>query len=218
MQIALFGTSADPPTNAHLAILNYLAETYDRTLIWAAENPFKPNQTPLHHRTQMLQLLLQNIPPTPKLQLAPELSHSRTWHTLEQAQQQWPDAQFTLVVGADIVPQLPSWYRSRDLLQAVSLLLIPREGYEIQASDLETLEQLGTNYTIAPLITPPIASSHYRNEISRATNTRDRASPQTTGPHNIVPPNIQNYIDQHHLYSPTPTTPVCQAKPNPVHP
>ena len=44
MRIALFGTSADPPTAGHQKILRWLSEGYDRVAVWAADNPFKCHQ------------------------------------------------------------------------------------------------------------------------------------------------------------------------------
>lgn len=40
-RVALFGTSADPPTVGHQAILRWLSEHYDQVAVWAADNPFK---------------------------------------------------------------------------------------------------------------------------------------------------------------------------------
>ena len=61
MRIALFGTSADPPTAGHQEILQWLSERYDWVAVWAADNPFKSHQTALLHRAAMLQLLITNI-------------------------------------------------------------------------------------------------------------------------------------------------------------
>ena len=41
MKIALFGTSADPPTIAHQKIISWLGSQFDRVAVWAANNPFK---------------------------------------------------------------------------------------------------------------------------------------------------------------------------------
>ncbi|MCS6815631.1 MAG: adenylyltransferase/cytidyltransferase family protein, partial [Cyanobacteria bacterium] len=54
MDIALFGTSADPPTVGHQAILLWLLEHFDYVAVWAADNPFKSHQASLHHRLAML--------------------------------------------------------------------------------------------------------------------------------------------------------------------
>ncbi|MBE9029605.1 nicotinate-nucleotide adenylyltransferase [filamentous cyanobacterium LEGE 11480] len=186
--IALFGTSADPPTIGHAAILKYLTENFDHVAVWAAENPFKRQRTPLSQRHQMLQLLIDDHQIDPdRIAVHPELSHARTWLTLEQAQQTWPDAQFTLVVGADLVQQITHWYRAKDLLQAVSLLVIPRQGYELQAVDLEPIRRLGTRVQIAQITPPKAASSEYRKQ-------GKRPSPYLT-------PQIQAYIEREQLYA-----------------
>ncbi|MEY2856531.1 MAG: nicotinic acid mononucleotide adenyltransferase, partial [Cyanobacteriota bacterium] len=52
--IALFGTSADPPTIGHQTILQWLSQHYDRIVVWASDNPFKQHQTPLKFRSEML--------------------------------------------------------------------------------------------------------------------------------------------------------------------
>ncbi|WP_421657438.1 adenylyltransferase/cytidyltransferase family protein [Leptothermofonsia sp. ETS-13] len=66
LNIALFGTSADPPTAGHRAILVWLSQRYDCVAVWASDNPFKTHQTPLEHRMAMLQLLINDINPPKK--------------------------------------------------------------------------------------------------------------------------------------------------------
>ena len=61
MNVALFGTSADPPTAGHQAILKWLSERYDWVAVWASDNPFKFHQTSLEHRGAMLRLLIEDI-------------------------------------------------------------------------------------------------------------------------------------------------------------
>ncbi len=194
-QIALFGTSADPPTIGHGAILQYLTHHYDHAAIWAAENPFKPQRTPLAQRHHMLQLLidapLENHQPLPPeaLRVYPQLSHTRTWYSLEAARALWPSAEFTLVVGADLIQQITQWYRASDLLQAVKLLVIPRQGYDLQTADLAPIHGLGTPVTIAQITPPKTASSEYREQ-----GQQSRTTPITT-------PSIQAYIEREQLYA-----------------
>ncbi len=183
--IALFGTSADPPTAGHQAILVWLAEHFDQVAVWASDNPFKQHQTSLAHRATMLQLLIEEIyPPRQNLWLMQQLSSPRALVTVEQARQYWPNADFTLTIGADLVTQLPRWYQVEELLQQVKLLIVPRPGYAITESDLASLRQVGANLTVADLEVPAVSSTAYRRE----------ADPE------IVTPPIEAYIHREHLY------------------
>ena len=83
-QIALFGTSADPPTSGHQAILLWLSQRFDKVVVWASDNPFKTHQTLLEHRMAMLSLLIEEInAQKANIALHPELSSRRTLETLK---------------------------------------------------------------------------------------------------------------------------------------
>jgi len=45
----------------------------------------------------------------------------------------FPSTRFSAVVGADLVPSLPSWRHAQALLQECSFLLVPRPGYATPA-------------------------------------------------------------------------------------
>ena len=185
-RIALFGTSADPPTAGHQAIIGWLSEHYDWVAVWAADNPFKSHQTSLAHRGAMLQLLIRDIaPPRGNIGFYVELSSRRTLETVEQAQEFWgSDAEFTLVVGSDLVSQLPRWYRVEDLLRQVQLLVIPRPGFRVEDGDLQPLKQLGAKVAIADLTGPDVSSTAYREN----------------GDTQALTPPIEAYIHREHLY------------------
>ncbi len=97
-QIALFGTSADPPTAGHLQILFWLADHFHQVVVWASDNPFKSHQSDLHHRCAMLQMLVDEIQSSKlNIELYQQLSSRRTLETVNRARQYWPQAQFTHV-------------------------------------------------------------------------------------------------------------------------
>lgn len=186
IQIALFGTSADPPTAAHQHILKWLAERYDKVLVWASDNPFKTHQTPLEHRATMLQLLIDDISPRQHtVELYPELSSPRALLTVEKVQSLWPTAELTLVIGADLVEQLPRWYRVDELLKRVQLLIVPRPGFRLEPSSLHHLRSLGATLSIANLEGLELSSTDYREQ---------------KDPNVIIPP-IEAYIHRENLYA-----------------
>jgi nicotinate-nucleotide adenylyltransferase len=195
LSIALFGTSADPPHQGHAAILAWLATQFDHVAVWTANNPFKDHQTSLGDRFRMLELLIDELDVFPRcVQVHPELSHMRTIVTLERARQIWPQAQFSLVVGADLVDQLPSWQRAEEIFAAVNILVIPRPGYVLSEASLERLGQY-TTVTVATMPAIDVSSSRYRQ--------CDDPPAQLEAPG--LTPAVQSYISQHHLY-PCPQT------------
>ncbi|MBD2068420.1 nicotinate-nucleotide adenylyltransferase [Leptolyngbya sp. FACHB-671] len=183
--IALFGTSADPPTAGHQQILNWLSHHFDEVWVWASDNPFKSHQTLLAHRAAMLRLLIEDIdPPRHNIHLRQELSSPRALVTVEQARQQGANAEFTLVVGSDLVGQLPRWYRSDELFRQVNLLVVPRPSYSLEEANLEGLRDLGARVAIADMTGPAVSSTAYREE----------------GDSHILTPPIEDYIYREQLY------------------
>jgi nicotinate-nucleotide adenylyltransferase len=188
MKIALFGTSADPPTIAHQKIIHWLAlQQFDRVAVWASDNPFKTHGASLEQRSQMLELSIAEIqPPIDRhVKVYRNLSHRYTLESLKIAKSVWGDCEFTLTVGADLIAQMSQWYRIEELLTQVKLLIVPRTGNQIESVDLQRLTDLGAHITIAPLSTPIISSTAIRNS------------------HSIdgVPASIAKYIHHQNLYS-----------------
>jgi nicotinate-nucleotide adenylyltransferase len=186
MKIALFGTSADPPTIAHQKIINWVAAEFDRVAVWAADNPFKLHGATLEQRSQMLELLIAEIqlPLNQHAQVYRALSSQRTLETVVTARSIWPDSEFTLTVGADLITQLPQWYRVAELLSQVELLIVPRTGNQIEPIALQRLADLGATISIAPLSTPAISS------------TTVRTSHSIEG----LTPSVATYIQHQNLY------------------
>ncbi|MGD1859893.1 MAG: nicotinate-nucleotide adenylyltransferase [Leptolyngbyaceae cyanobacterium] len=186
MQIALFGMSADPPHRGHGKILQWLAQHFDHVAVWAADNPFKEHQCPLSDRAAMLSLMIRDLSVSPgKIGLYKELSHRRSLVSAQQAQEIWPQAELTLVVGADLVEQLPHWYQAAELFQIVNILVIPRPGYQPSSQALTAIRQAGGQIAIADTLkTAEVSSSYYR---------------ETEDPH-ALPAAVSAYINQRNLY------------------
>lgn len=186
MNIALFGTSADPPTTAHQAILQWLAEHYDQVAVWAADNPFKAHQTSLAHRLAMLRHLIaaMNLPRS-NVQVYEQFSDRRSLISLQRAKAWWgEDQDYSLVIGSDLMSQIPRWYEIEKLLAAVTLVIVPRSGHPINDPDLVKIRQLGGNYRLAETEAPAISSTGYRV-------SKDQT---------VLPAPVTAYIHQQNLY------------------
>ncbi len=162
MKIALFGTSADPPTLAHQKIMHWLSESFPLVAVWAADNPDKVHEATLGQRARMLELLVADLN-HPQVRVYQELSHRYTYKTLNFAQQLWPTAEFSLVIGGDLVSQIERWQGGIELIRQVELLVVPRPGWSIQPESLRRLAELGGRVQlVTDLKTPPVSSTAIR--------------------------------------------------------
>ncbi len=100
-KIALLGTSADPPTFGHQALLEGLLTLFPKVATWASINPMKKHGASLHNRSCLLNALVKAIN-NPNLKLMQELSNPRTIKTLEKASLKWPDSDLIFVIGSDL--------------------------------------------------------------------------------------------------------------------
>ena len=159
--IALFGTSADPPTLGHEALLSELIKIFPKVITWASDNPDKKHQIPLLKRTQLLRILVKKIS-HPKLELVQELSSPRTINTLKKAFQLWPEASFSFVIGSDLAVQVPKWLNAKSILNKATIAIAMRDGWPISDSQLEDIKNLGGEIDLLPFNIPESSSSKFR--------------------------------------------------------
>ena len=186
-RIALLGTSADPPTCGHQALLRGLLERYPRVATWASDNPMKHHGAPLAARAELLAALVGGIG-DPRLELAQELSSPWAITTLERAAARWPGQELIFVVGSDLAGQIPRWKRAAAVLARCRLAVVPRAGWPLQPADLAGLAALGARVDLLPLQVPASASSALRQ----------RPDPAQ------IPAVVWPVLLQHNLYGLTP--------------
>jgi nicotinate-nucleotide adenylyltransferase len=184
--IALFGTSADPPTLGHQALLEQLLVHYPRVITWASDNPHKRHGATLGQREQLLAALVETID-NPRLVLRQELSSPWAITTLERAQQLWPGAALVFVIGSDLVPQILQWRQAQEVLRRAQLTVVPRAGCPLQQDDVQALRTQGAELEVLELPVPATASSTLRQN-----PTADQ-----------LPAAVWALIQEHNLYGAT---------------
>ncbi len=182
-EVALFGTSADPPTKGHRTLLEALARRYPQVRTWASDNPFKRHGAPLAVRAALLQAVVDHLD-LPQLRLDQSLSSPRSLETLERAAQRWPGAELVFVLGSDLLPQIRRWYGSDEILRRCRLAVVPRLGWPLEALQLEELRDRGGRVEVLPLQIPAAASSAIRCH----------PDPE------LVPPELWPVLLEHNLY------------------
>ncbi|MEO1001818.1 MAG: nicotinate-nucleotide adenylyltransferase [Cyanobacteria bacterium J06638_7] len=159
--VALLGTSADPPTPGHQALLEGLLEHFPRVATWASDNPMKDHGAPLEQRAALLAAVVTAIG-DPRLELVQDLSSPWAISTLERAARRWPEADLVFVVGSDLAAQIPRWKQASALLHRCRLAVVPRAGWPLDPRQLEALRGLGATVQELPLRIPATTSSQAR--------------------------------------------------------
>lgn len=164
--MALFGTSADPPTIGHQAILAGLGRRYPMVATWASDNPLKRHGAPLAVRRQLLQAVVDGLkarmPRGRRLELRQDFSSRRALDSVQAARTCCPTARLLFVVGVDLLPQIPDWYRAAELLGCCCLAVVPRHNWPRQEQAMARLRSAGARLEVLPLRIPPVASSQVR--------------------------------------------------------
>ena len=161
--IALLGTSADPPTLGHEALLKGLLSKYPKVATWASNNPQKKHEECLTKRSELLNILVKSID-NPNLELIDQLSSPWTITTLEIAKNKWPNTELVFVIGSDLARDIPHWFQANKILTTAKIAIAPRKGWPIKNSHLEKLKSLGARIELLQLNIPATASSDIRDE------------------------------------------------------
>ena len=188
MTIALFGTSADPPTEGHRVLLEGLLRHYPRVVTWASDNPMKQHGQPLAVRMELLAALVAAIG-DPRLSLEPQLSSPWAIETLGRAAARWPGEPLIFVVGSDLLAQIPRWRQAAAVLAGCRLAVAARAGWPVQAADLARLEGLGARLELLDLQVPGTASSRVRG-----------SGPAGSSALEEVPPALRPVLLEQNLY------------------
>lgn len=198
-RILLFGGTFDPIHFGHLRTATAAREELAATqvlLIPAAQSPHKQDSYPSSpaHRLAMIQLAIVDDSSLALSDLeilrAPP---SYTVDTVAAVSHDHPRSELILLMGADQLPRLHTWYKVNDILESVTIAVLQRPGHDI---DLSAVTQtLGPRLAqrIKLLSTPliDISATDIRHRIQAGESISD-----------LVPPAVEKYIREHRLYLP----------------
>ena len=164
-KIALFGTSADPPTYGHQALLEGLSNLFPKVATWASDIPMKSHGLPLFQRHKLLSELVKAIN-NPNLSIVQELSSPWTINTLKVASKKWPNEELVFVIGSDLIAEVGNWMDSEKILQEARIAIVPRIGWPIKEKELTILKSLQGKIEFLPLSIPKSSSTHIRSNLN----------------------------------------------------
>ena len=160
-RIALFGTSADPPTIGHKKILEELSNIYSCVITYASDNPKKKHKENIFFRNLLLKSLIKDIN-NPKIIFNQKISSQWAIESIEECKKIYPFSKIDFVIGSDLITEIFSWKNFDKIIHTVQLLIIKREGYPIGSKTLKMLKTNKVIFEISSLNIPNISSSMVR--------------------------------------------------------
>ncbi len=136
-RIGIFGGAFNPVHNGHLAIAEAFLNSrlIHRLLILPTPDPpHKESRelAPFRHRFRMLQIAFEEADNVEISDLETRLDPpSYTVRTIRHLQETQPDTLWYLCIGSDSLEQFTGWYRYREILDRVSLIVAARGGYPL---------------------------------------------------------------------------------------
>ncbi len=208
-QIGLFFGSFNPVHNGHMMIANWMAEFGGVDQVWfvvSPLNPFKQRQSLLadYHRIELVNRAISDYPRFKASAIETKLPKpSYTIDTLAYLSEQYPDFQFTLIMGSDQLRDFHRWKNSQEILVNYKILVYPRPE-DIQEAKTGTPENQNVHHasriTLHDLLNHPsftlvhapqmeISSSFIRQSIKEGKDVRF-----------FVPPQVWEYMQEMHFY------------------
>jgi nicotinate-nucleotide adenylyltransferase len=135
MRVALYGGSFNPPHVAHQLAALYVLETEPVDELWLVpcfKHPFEKALAPFEDRLEMCARAAQALGPRAKVSdVEGKLGgESRTLRTVTALQADHPGIELSLIIGADLLRELPSWYGADELQRQVRLIVVGRAGFD----------------------------------------------------------------------------------------
>jgi len=180
--VAVFGGSFNPPHVAHVMAAAYVlsaCEVDDFLVVPTFIHPFAKPLAPFEHRLEMCRLAFGDLRRVTVSEVERELGgESRTLRTLEHLAATHPQWRLRLVVGGDVLGDVPRWFGFERIRQLAPPIVLGRIGFE----DPSTL----------PTVLPDVSSTAIRAALGEG-----RADAVRT----VLPHRVMQYALAHGLYS-----------------
>lgn len=142
LKTGIFGGSFNPIHVGHLALANYLCEFEDLDEVWfmvSPQNPLKQQHNLMNdgERLRLVQLAIQGYPKFVASDFEFHLPKpSYSIHTLDALKREYPDREFSLIIGADNWQLFYKWREAERLIAENKLLVYPRPGIPLSKEGL----------------------------------------------------------------------------------
>jgi len=184
--IALFGTSADPPTVGHKKILEELAKIYPFTISYVSNNPKKKHIEDISIRSHLLKTLIEDLD-NPKILFNQSLSSQWALESIRKCKKIYEFNNLDFVIGSDLIKDIFCWKNFDKINKEVNFFIIMREEYPLESNTLKMLETYKVKFKISNIKIPNISSSKFRLNFN----------------YSNLPPSLIDFVKKNNLYEST---------------
>ena len=163
--IALFGTSADPPTIGHQKILEELSEIYSFTISYVSNNPNKNHREDISIRSLLLKTLIEDLD-NPKILFNQRVSSQWAIESIINCKKIYELDNLDFVIGSDLIKDIFCWKNFDKIVTEANFFIIIRKGYPVESSTLKMLETYKVKFKISTIKIPNISSSKFRSNFN----------------------------------------------------
>lgn len=142
IRTGIYGGSFNPIHNGHIAIARKMTELAGLDEVWlmvSPQNPLKQSSGLLDEKLR-LEMTRRALEPYPQLKASDYEFHlprpSYMWHTLQSLSRDYPEREFTLLIGADNWAVFNRWYHADDIISNYPIAIYPRTGSPIDTRSL----------------------------------------------------------------------------------
>lgn len=133
-KIGIFGGTFDPIHIGHIILAQDVWEHVQLNKILFVVNyhpPHKEVYTSFEHRFNMVRLAISNHKEfiASDIEKAQNISPSYTYHTICKLKETIPKSELHLIIGTDQYNSFQSWYKYKEILEMVKLIVLRRPGY-----------------------------------------------------------------------------------------
>ena len=194
--IGLLGGTFNPVHEGHLSIAREALRLFALDAVWfipCAVPPHKPahHLAPNEDRLAMLRLAIAGEPRFDAIPIEFDRpGTSYTVDTVRALQTLHPGDGFVFIIGADTLPELPTWHQPLELLRQIRVVSLARPGFVPDAPSIRL-----------PPPWPGKLLADLRTGNPLDVSSRDiRAKIAAGQPVSLVPESVMRYIQEHHLY------------------
>jgi nicotinate-nucleotide adenylyltransferase len=135
LRVALYGGSFNPPHVAHQLAMTYVLATARPRVerVWMIptwKHPFEKQLAPFEHRVAMCRLAAEKLGSRVEVsRIEEELGgESYTLTTVKALRARFPQHDFALVIGADLVAERERWHGWSELKTLIEFIVVGRAG------------------------------------------------------------------------------------------